>query len=85
MKIYIHLLLATVLLGSDLGAAPKHRMTICHFDDESDTWIEASLPLASAKTHLAKHDDAPIGGVTSITNTPLDEYCVPLDVPERPR
>ncbi len=83
MKIFIQLLLATLILSFDLGAAPKARINICHFDDESDTWIEFSLPQAAARSHLAKHDDAVVGGSTTQSGTQLDEYCVPLDLPEK--
>ena len=52
---------------------------ICHFQLETQLWQKLRVSGKAAAAHLAKHDDASPGGDTSVTTTPLDQECVPID------
>lgn len=51
---------------------------ICHFQPDTQRWKKLSVGENAAANHLADHDDAPPGGTTSLTATPLDQECVPI-------
>jgi len=72
--------LACMVVSSSAQAAPKPKVTICHFDEESDTFVKLSLAQNAADKHLAKHDDGLPDGLTAESQTQLDANCAEVGV-----
>jgi hypothetical protein len=81
-------LLATscVFLMAQAFAAPKPKVSICHFDEEEGAWVSLSISEQGAEAHLRNHDDGAPGAATAVTGTQLDANCAAGAVaPEEPQ
>jgi hypothetical protein len=54
------------------------KVDICHSQPETQAWKKLRVGGNAVQAHLANHDDAPPGGTTSATATPLDQGCTPI-------
>jgi hypothetical protein len=70
---------ALLLVGVGTStAAPSAKVGICHFQEDEGAWTKISVGGDAPAAHLANHDDAVPGGITSVTNTQLDADCQPV-------
>lgn len=69
--------LALLLVGVSQSTAtpPPPKDTICHFEEEEGTWKQISVGGNASEAHIANHDDALPGGMTTQTGTQLDADC----------
>ena len=70
---------ALLLVGVGTSTAdPPAKVDICHFQEDEGTWTKISVGGNAPAAHLANHDDAVPGGITSTTGTHLDADCQPV-------
>lgn len=73
---------SSIFLMAQVFAAPKPKVSICHFDEEEGTWVAISISENGARAHLRNHDDGAPGATAAQSGTQLDAACVPVAVVE---
>jgi len=71
-----------LFLVAQAFAAPKPKVSICHFDEEEGAWLAISISENAAEAHLRNHDDGVPGATTVQSGTQLDADCVAAAVVE---